>query len=93
MTRKSPNKSFNELNLDNHPGISRRTILKGAAAATVTTSLGFPALVGFAKEFDGVTLNGAAFSSTFFNYLKNYFPEFEQQTGMKVNFQTNAFPV
>jgi multiple sugar transport system substrate-binding protein len=73
--------------------VDRRGFLKGAAAAAVTTSIGFPALVGFAKEYDGVTLNGAAFSSTFFNYLQNYFPEFEEQTGMKVNFQTNAFPV
>jgi multiple sugar transport system substrate-binding protein len=52
-----------------------------------------PALVGYAKEFDGVTLQGASFASTFFGYLKNHFPEFEQQTGMKVNFVTNAFPV
>ena len=75
--------------------VSRRKALKtaGLVSAGAATSVAFPALVGFAKEFDGVTLQGASFSSTFFEYLKGYFPEFEEKTGMKVNFVTNAFPV
>ena len=68
-------------------------LLKTAGATSVLAASGiaFPALTGFAKEFKGVTLQGASFSSTFFKYLENYFPEFEEQTGMKVNFVTNAF--
>jgi multiple sugar transport system substrate-binding protein len=75
--------------------VTRRQALKsaGMVSAAAATSVAFPALVGFAKEFDGVTLQGASFASTFFQYLKGYFPEFEEQTGMKVNFVTNAFPV
>jgi len=76
-------------------GVSRRKVIKTAGAASVMAAggLAFPAITGFAKEFSGVTLQGASFASTFFEYLKNYFPEFEEQTGMKVNFVTNAFPV
>ncbi len=75
--------------------ISRRKIIKTAGAASIlaASGLAFPAITGYAKEFDGVTLQGASFSSTFFEYLKGYFPEFEEQTGMKLNFVTNAFPV
>ena len=73
-------------------GISRRTVLKTAGAAAAA-GLALPGRIGYAKEFDGVTLQGASFSSTFFTYLENYFPEFEEQTGMKLNFVTNAFPV
>ncbi len=72
--------------------ISRRKVLKTAGAAAAA-SLALPGRIGYAKEFDGVTLQGASFSSTFFGYLENYFPEFEEKTGMKVNFVTNAFPV
>ncbi len=91
---------YKRLSRHSHPTLEaarlhRRTILKTAAATTALSTLGvaFPAVVGRAKEFDGVTLNGASFASTFFAYLENYFPEFEEQTGMKVNFVTNAFPV
>ncbi|MGI9426674.1 MAG: ABC transporter substrate-binding protein, partial [Hyphomicrobiaceae bacterium] len=72
--------------------VSRRKVLKTAGAAAAA-GIALPGRIGYAKEFDGVTLQGASFSSTFFGYLKNYFPEFEEQTGMKVNFVTNAFPV
>ncbi len=72
--------------------VSRRKVLKTAGAAAAA-GLALPGRIGYAKEFDGVTLQGASFSSTFFGYLENYFPEFEEQTGMKVNFVTNAFPV
>ena len=75
--------------------ISRRDVIKkvGAVSVLAASGVAFPAITGFAKEFTGVTLQGASFSSTFFEYLKGYFPEFEEQTGMKVNFVTNAFPI
>ncbi len=74
--------------------VSRRRVLQGAGAAAIAAGgISFPAVIGYAKEFDGVTLQGASFASTFFGYLEQYFPEFEEQTGMKVNFVTNAFPV
>ncbi|WP_137126086.1 ABC transporter substrate-binding protein [Roseomonas sp. HF4] len=70
-----------------HARFDRRTLL-GAAGALAAT----PAL-GQAKPFAGQTLNGAAFQSTFFEYLKAFFPEFEEATGARVNFNTQAFPV
>jgi len=75
-------------------GLSRRTLLKTAGVASLAaTGLAMPARIGYAKPFSGVTLQGASFASTFFQYLENYIPEFEEQTGMKVNFVTNAFPI
>ena len=69
---------------------TRRTVLAGT---TGLVGLGFPALVGRAKEFDGVTLNVATYQHVFSSHLKEYLPEFEASTGMKVNFQVQAFPV
>jgi hypothetical protein len=45
------------------------------------------------KPFAGVTLRGASFQHRFFTLLQNYIPEFEAQTGMKVDLQLSAFPV
>jgi len=70
-----------------HPRIARRSLLAGSAALAATPAL------GQAKPFAGQTLNGAAFQSTFFEYLKGYFPEFEERSGARVNFNTQAFPV
>ena len=58
--------------------LSRRKVIKKAGAISILAASGmaFPALIGYAKEFSGITLQGASFSSTFFKYLKNYFPEF-----------------
>lgn len=74
---------------------SRRKVLKaiGAGSVAVAGGVALPGRIGYAKQFDGVTLQGASFASTFFEYLKGYFPEFEEQTGIKLNFVTNAFPV
>src|SRR5829696_8444780 len=41
----------------------------------------------------GVTLNGACFQHVFQTYLKELLPEFEAQSGMKVNLDLQAFPV
>jgi multiple sugar transport system substrate-binding protein len=75
--------------------ISRRTVLKGAAASAAVGAVGLhaPAVIGQAKPFDGVTINAASFQHVFHTYLKEYIPEFEAQTGMKVNFNTQAFPI
>jgi multiple sugar transport system substrate-binding protein len=75
--------------------VSRRTVLKGTAAAAAVGAVGLhaPALIGQARPFDGVTINGASFQHVFHTYLKEYIPEFEEQTGMTVNFTTQAFPI
>jgi len=52
-----------------------------------------PARAGAARPFAGVTINGAMFQHTFSAILREYVPEFEQKTGMKVNFDLQAFPV
>jgi hypothetical protein len=41
----------------------------------------------------GLTLHGASFQHRFFTLLQNYIPEFEAQSGMKVDLQLSAFPV
>ncbi|MBL8571836.1 MAG: extracellular solute-binding protein [Phreatobacter sp.] len=74
----------------------RRAMLRGAAAGAGfgAVALHAPAIIGQTKgPYAGTTLNGAAFQTTFFEYLKNYFPEFEEKTGIKVNFNMQAFPV
>ena len=73
----------------------RLTVAEAAPAPTLSrraVSFRSPEL-GQARPFAGQTLNGAAFQSTFFEYLKGYFPEFEERTGARVNFNTQAFPV
>jgi multiple sugar transport system substrate-binding protein len=74
-------------------GIRRRTILKGAAGASaLAAALPAPAL-GQAKPHAGTTINGSCFQTTYFDYLRPHFPEFEERTGIKVNFTMQAFPV
>ncbi len=73
-------------------GISRRSVLAGAAAGTV--ALRAPAVLGQAKsKYAGTTIHGAAFSLPFHAYMKNYLPEFEEKTGIKIVFDVQAFPV
>jgi multiple sugar transport system substrate-binding protein len=72
--------------------IRRRHLVLGAGAVGLG-ALASPPVVGQARPFAGQTLNGAAFQSTFFEYLRAYFPEFEERTGAKLNFNTQAFPV
>ena len=45
------------------------------------------------KPYAGTTINGSCFQTTYFEYLKTYFPQFEERTGIKVNFNMQAFPV
>ncbi|MEO3475405.1 extracellular solute-binding protein [Roseomonas sp. CAU 1739] len=72
--------------------IARRRLLAGGGAL-VAGAVAAPPVLGQARPFAGQTLNGAAFQSTFFEYLKGYFPEFEERSGARVNFNTQAFPV
>ena len=75
--------------------LHRRRLLQAALIGPAALAVGLraPAVRGQAKPFAGVTLNGAAFQSVFHEYLKTYIPEFEEQSGMKVNFEQQAFPV
>ena len=72
--------------------LSRRTVLKGGAAALSAAAFPMPAFAQ-SKPYSGVTLHGASFQHRFFTLLQNYIPEFEDKTGMKVDLQLSAFPV
>ena len=73
--------------------LRRRTILAGALGAPFAT-LAAPAVhAQGGKPYAGTTINGSCFQTTYFEYLKNYFPQFEEKTGIKVNFTMQAFPV
>ena len=72
--------------------VSRRKLLQAGAAALGASAFPLPAIAQ-AKPYAGVTLHGASFQHRFFTLLQNYIPEFEQQTGMKVDLQLSAFPV
>jgi len=75
--------------------LHRRRLMKSATALAGLGLVGMraPAVLGQAKPFAGVTIHGASFQHVFHTYLKEYIPEFEEMTGMTVNFQTQAFPV
>jgi len=75
--------------------MKRRSFLKGMAAGAAAGVVGMraPVVLGQAKPFAGVTINGAAFQHPHQTYLTEYIPEFEARTGMKVNFSLQAFPV
>ena len=73
-------------------GVSRRSVLAAAGAGVV--GLHAPAVLGQAKsKYAGTTIHGAAFSLPFHHFLRGYFPEFEDKTGIKVDFDIQAFPV
>ncbi|HEX5327492.1 MAG TPA: sugar ABC transporter substrate-binding protein, partial [Acetobacteraceae bacterium] len=70
-------------------GLTRRAVLAAAGAA-----LPAPAVLGQAKsKYAGTTIRGAAFSLPFHQYLRQYFPEFEDKTGIKIIFDIQAFPI
>ena len=96
MSRNSSNNgnpaSTNTIETVRAARLHRRALLKAGLASTALGFVTSPVL-GQAKKFAGVTISGAAFQSTFHEYLKGYLPEFEADTGMKVDFQLQAFPV
>ena len=69
--------------------LRRRTILGGALGALAAPAVNAQG----GKPYAGTTINGSCFQTTYFEYLKNYFPQFEEKTGIKVNFNMQAFPV
>ncbi|MBM3649407.1 MAG: extracellular solute-binding protein [Alphaproteobacteria bacterium] len=75
---------------------NRRSVLRSGVGLSALASgvLGAPTIVtAQGKPHAGTTINAACFQTTYFEYLKNYFPEFEDKTGIKVNFNMQAFPV
>src|ERR1051326_5355412 len=71
---------------------TRRAVL--AAGADGTILFRAPSVLGQAKsKYAGTTISGAAFSLPFHEYLKKYFPEFEEKTGIAFKFDIQAFPV
>lgn len=75
--------------------LHRRRLLEAALAGPAALAIGLraPAVLGQAKKFAGVTLNGACFQHVFHTYLKEHIAEFEQASGAKVNLELQAFPV
>ncbi len=69
--------------------LKRRTMLGGTIAA-----LAAPAVhAQGGKPYAGATINASCFQTTYYEYLKAYLPEFQDKTGIKVNFTMQAFPV
>ena len=64
-----------------------------AAPAPAAKPTQAPAQSGAAKPFAGVELNVACFQLMFTQNLKDFLPEFEQQPGMKINLDLQAFAV
>ncbi|MDA8051236.1 MAG: extracellular solute-binding protein [Rhodospirillales bacterium] len=72
--------------------VTRRRMLAGVAGGAAL--LPAPAVLGKAtSKYAGTTIRGAAFSLPFHQYLSTYFPEFEKETGIKVAFDIEAFPI
>ncbi len=74
---------------------TRREFLKVSAGTLAFGATGAraPIVLGQAKEFGGVTLNVSVFQHAYTNVLKELLPEIEAKTGLKINFQTPAFPI
>ena len=74
--------------------LRRRTILGGALGAPFA-ALAAPAVhtQSGGKPYNGTTINCSCFQTTYYEYLKTYFPEFQEKTGIKVNFTMQAFRV
>lgn len=74
---------------------TRRRVL-GTSAALGSAALILPGKApaqGGAKPFDGETINVSSFSGPYPKMLTSYLPEFTEQTGIEVNYETPAFPV
>src|SRR5437867_8524607 len=74
---------------------TRRDLLKMSAGTLAfgMTGARAPAVLGQAKEFSGVTLNVSIFQHAYTNVLKELLPDIEARTGLRINFQTPAFPI
>jgi len=76
---------------ENTTKFTRRQVLKIGAGAAATT-FGVPLLVK-AKPFSGTEINVSCWSSPYAKLLADFIPEFKDQTGIKVNYETPAFPI
>jgi multiple sugar transport system substrate-binding protein len=74
--------------------IGRRELIGGgAAAASLLVLPGKAPAQGGGKPLAGVTLNVSCWSAAYPKYLADYIPEFEQETGAKVTYETPSFPI
>lgn len=74
-------------------GFRRRTVLRGALGASLVPLAAPYVSAQAGKPYAGTTINCSCFQTTYYEYLKTYFPEFQDKTGIKVNFTMQAFPV
>ena len=79
--------------LPDRAGMNRRTLLKVTGAAAANLALSAPAVLAQSKPYAGTTINGASFQHVFQNYIQEMLPEFEEQSGIKVNLELQSFPV
>ncbi len=79
--------------VDQVPNLGRRQVLRASAALGASAVLGVPAFAQGAKKFAGVTLNVSAFGAPYQKLLRQWLPEFEEQTGAKIQFDTPSFPI
>jgi len=80
--------------------VTRRTFLKAGlavvgagAAGVVAVPRRAPAQGGSAKPYAGTTLNVSCWSAPYPKWLADFLPEFTEKTGIKVNYETPAFPI
>lgn len=74
--------------------MQRRDLLKAMAAFGVYAMM--PAIArgaSVARKYDGVTLNVSTFSTAWPQLIRQWLPEFEALTGVRVQLDTPAFPV
>src|SRR4051794_8520405 len=63
--------------------LRRRTVLGGALGAPFAMLAAPSVHAQGGKPHAGTTINGSCFQTTYFEYLKAYFPQFEEKTGIK----------
>jgi multiple sugar transport system substrate-binding protein len=74
--------------------IGRRSFLGTSVAGAATLLLpGRAPAQGGAKPFEGTTLNVSCWSAPYAKWLAEYLPEFEAETGIKVNYDTPGFQI
>lgn len=73
--------------------LHRRQIIKAAVAGVAAIGLPASPVLGQARKFAGVTLQGAAFQHAFHLALREWLPELEAETGLKVNFELQSNPI
>src|ERR1017187_8161393 len=81
----------------NHAHSGRRRFVQAAGGllgSALVGSLGSNALAQtLTKRFAGTALNVSCWSSPYAKWLADYLPDFEQQSGIHVNYDTPAAPV